>query len=135
MTMASKRDYYEILGIGREATDEDIKKAFRKLAFKYHPDHNQEDNSGEAFKEINEAYEVLSDREKRAIYDRYGHAGMGSSWEGASKGWTSAGSAIFSMPSLAGLLPPPARLPGRALTCKQISPLLLKKRLLAPRRI
>ncbi len=76
--MATKRDYYEILGIGRNASDEDIKKAFRKLAFKYHPDHNHDDSSGEAFKEINEAYEVLSDREKRAAYDRYGHAGIDS---------------------------------------------------------
>jgi len=74
--MASKRDYYDILGIDKKATDEDIKKAFRKLAFKYHPDHNKDDDSGEAFKEINEAYEVLSDRDKRSIYDRYGHAGM-----------------------------------------------------------
>jgi molecular chaperone DnaJ len=77
--MATKRDYYEVLGINRSATDEDIKKAFRKLAFKYHPDHNREDNSGEAFKEINEAYEVLCDRDKRAAYDRYGHAGVESS--------------------------------------------------------
>jgi molecular chaperone DnaJ len=74
--MANKRDYYEVLGIDKNATDEDIKKAFRKLAFKYHPDHNHEDKTGDAFKEINEAYEVLSDREKRAIYDRYGHSGM-----------------------------------------------------------
>jgi molecular chaperone DnaJ len=73
--MASKRDYYEILGLGRNANDDDIKKAFRKMAFKYHPDHNQEDHSGEAFKEVNEAYEVLSDHDKRATYDRYGHAG------------------------------------------------------------
>jgi molecular chaperone DnaJ len=74
--MASKRDYYEVLGIEHNANDDDIKKAFRKMAFKYHPDHNQEDHSGEAFKEINEAYEVLSDHDKRATYDRYGHAGM-----------------------------------------------------------
>jgi molecular chaperone DnaJ len=80
--MATKRDYYEVLGVERNASDEDIKKAFRKLAFKYHPDHNKEDNSGEAFKEINEAYEVLSDRDKRAAYDRYGHAGLDSSWGG-----------------------------------------------------
>jgi len=73
--MATKRDYYEVLGVDRNASDEEIKKAFRRLAFKYHPDHNQNDQSGEAFKEINEAYEVLSDREKRAAYDRYGHAG------------------------------------------------------------
>jgi molecular chaperone DnaJ len=72
---ANKRDYYEILGLERNATDEDIKKAFRKLAFKYHPDHNQDDKTGESFKEINEAYETLSDREKRDSYDRYGHTG------------------------------------------------------------
>jgi molecular chaperone DnaJ len=74
--MATKRDYYEVLGVDRGASDEDIKKAFRKLAFKYHPDHNTEDTSGEAFKEINEAYSVLCDRDKRAAYDRYGHAGV-----------------------------------------------------------
>lgn len=78
--MTTKRDYYEILGVDRNASDEEIKKAFRKLAFKYHPDHNHEDRSGEAFKEINEAYEVLSDRNKRAAYDRYGHAGMDSTF-------------------------------------------------------
>jgi molecular chaperone DnaJ len=73
----NKRDYYEILGVGRDATDEEIKKAFRKLAFKYHPDHNCEDKSGEAFKEINEAYQVLCDTDRRSVYDRYGHAGVG----------------------------------------------------------
>jgi molecular chaperone DnaJ len=82
--MATKRDYYEVLGVGNSASDDDIKKAFRKLAFKYHPDHNHEDNSGEAFKEINEAYEVLSDHDKRAAYDRYGHAGMDSGGSGFS---------------------------------------------------
>src|SRR5512136_2550555 len=72
----NKRDYYEILGIERNASDEEIKKAFRKLAFKYHPDHNHNDKSGEAFKEVNEPYEVLSDADKRAAYDRYGHSGI-----------------------------------------------------------
>jgi molecular chaperone DnaJ len=76
----NKRDYYEVLGIERNATDDDIKKAFRKLAFKYHPDHNQEEDDGEAFKEVNEAYQVLSDRDKRSVYDRYGHVGSESSF-------------------------------------------------------
>jgi molecular chaperone DnaJ len=87
--MTTKRDYYEILGVDRNSNDEDIKKAFRKLAFKYHPDHS-EDKSGEAFKEINEAYSILCDREKRAAYDRYGHAGVdqtaGRGFEGADFG-------------------------------------------------
>ena len=72
--MPAKRDYYEVLGISKDATDEEIRKAFRKLAFKYHPDHNHSDGgTGEKFKEVNEAYEVLSDQEKRAAYDRFGH--------------------------------------------------------------
>ena len=73
--MPTKRDYYEVLGIPRNATDEEVKRAFRKLAFKYHPDHNHDDQSGEKFKEVNEAYEVLSDPNKRAAYDRFGHGG------------------------------------------------------------
>jgi len=71
--MAIKRDYYDILSVARNATDEEIKKAFRKLAFKYHPDHNHGDGAADRFKEINEAYEVLSDPDKRAAYDRFGH--------------------------------------------------------------
>jgi molecular chaperone DnaJ len=73
--MVVKRDYYEVLGVPREASSEDIKKAFRKLAFQFHPDHNREDGATDKFKEINEAYEILSDADKRAAYDRYGHNG------------------------------------------------------------
>jgi molecular chaperone DnaJ len=73
--MANKRDYYDLLDVPRTATEEEIKRAFRKLAFKYHPDHNQEDGAGDKFKEINEAYEVLSHPERRARYDRFGHRG------------------------------------------------------------
>jgi len=75
--MPAKRDYYEVLGIGKNATGEEIKKAFRKLAFQYHPDRNHEDGTAEKFKEVSEAYEVLSDSDKRAAYDRFGHAGAG----------------------------------------------------------
>ncbi len=71
-----KRDYYEILGVPRDATQEEIKQAFRRLARQYHPDVNKSPEAEERFKEINEAYMVLSDPEKRALYDRYGHAGL-----------------------------------------------------------
>ena len=74
--MPAKRDYYEVLGVDRNATEEKIKKAFRKLAFQHHPDHNHDDGAEKRFKEINEAYEVLSDPDKRAAYDRFGHGGM-----------------------------------------------------------
>ncbi len=74
----SKRDYYEILGVSKSAEDKEIKKAYRKLAIKYHPDKNPDDSSAEEkFKEAAEAYEVLSDGQKKARYDQYGHAGMG----------------------------------------------------------
>ncbi len=73
--MAVKRDYYEVLGVSRDASPEEIKKAFRKLAFQYHPDHNSGDGAADKFKEINEAYEVLADPAKRRNYDRFGHAG------------------------------------------------------------
>jgi molecular chaperone DnaJ len=80
-----KRDYYEVLGVSKEATKDEIKKAYRKQAIKYHPDKNPGDKkSEENFKEAAEAYEVLSNDEKKTRYDRYGHAGMGSNGGGFS---------------------------------------------------
>lgn len=73
----SNRDYYDVLGVGRNASDDEIKAAFRKLARQYHPDVNKDPGAEEKFKEINEAYGVLSDREKRARYDRFGREGLG----------------------------------------------------------
>ena len=77
----AKRDYYEVLGISKNASEDEVKKAFRKLAVKYHPD--KEGGSEEKFKEINEAYEVLKDKQKRQRYDQFGHAGVGGSGGGA----------------------------------------------------
>ncbi len=74
--MAEKRDYYEVLGLSKNASASDIKKAFRKLAMQYHPDVNKEQGAEEKFKEINEAYSVLSDPQKKQLYDQYGHAGV-----------------------------------------------------------
>ena len=75
--MADKRDYYEVLGVGRGASADEIKSAYRKLALKYHPDRNPDNPEAEdMFKEAAEAYEVLSDASKRAQYDRFGHAGV-----------------------------------------------------------
>ena len=74
----AKRDYYEVLGVSKNASDDEIKKAYRKLAVKYHPDKNPGDKTAEEkFKEISEAHEVLSDKQKRARYDQFGHAGVG----------------------------------------------------------
>ncbi|KAA3613434.1 MAG: molecular chaperone DnaJ [Planctomycetota bacterium] len=72
----TQRDYYEILGVPRDADADTIKKAYRKLALKFHPDRNKEEGAAEKFKEASEAYAVLSDADKRAAYDRYGHAGV-----------------------------------------------------------
>ena len=71
-----RKDYYVVLGVSRNASPEDLKKAFRRLAMKYHPDRNKDDGAESRFKEIGEAYEVLSDAEKRSAYDRFGHAGL-----------------------------------------------------------
>ena len=81
--MAEKRDYYEVLGVEKSASLDDIKKAYRKLAIKYHPDRNPGDKAAEEkFKEATEAYEVLSDDKKRPLYDQYGFAGV----DGAASG-------------------------------------------------
>ena len=83
----AKRDYYEILGVARSASDDEIKKAYRKLAIQYHPDRNSGDKeSEERFKEVNEAYQVLSEPSKRGAYDRFGHAGVGGQGFGGGEG-------------------------------------------------
>jgi molecular chaperone DnaJ len=84
---AEKRDYYEVLGVAREAAADDIRKAYRQAALKHHPDRNPGDAAAEAkFKEATEAYSVLSDGEKRAQYDRFGHAGLGAGFDFSSAG-------------------------------------------------
>ena len=86
--MAEKRDYYEVLGLQKGATDDEIKKAYRKLAKQYHPDLNPDNPEAEAkFKEINEANDVLSDPQKRAKYDQFGHAGVDPSYGGGAGGF------------------------------------------------
>ena len=91
----AKRDYYEVLGVNKNASDDEIKKAYRKLAKKYHPDVNKAKDAEEKFKEINEAYEVLSDSNKKQIYDNYGFDGlegnMGGSGFGGFSGFSSGG--------------------------------------------
>jgi molecular chaperone DnaJ len=83
-TRVSKADYYEVLGVSRECTEQELKSAYRKQALKYHPDRNPGDHTAEEkFKEASEAYQVLSDADKRAAYDRFGHAGLGAQGFGA----------------------------------------------------
>ena len=99
----AKRDFYDILGVNRDASDEDIKKAYRKLAMKHHPDRNPDNpKSEEHFKEAKEAYEILSDGQKRAAYDQYGHAGVdpqsgmgGGGFGGGTGGFSDAFGGIF----------------------------------------
>lgn len=89
---ASKKDFYEVLGVNRDASDEEIKKSYRKLAMKYHPDRNPDNpKAEEQFKEAKEAYEILSDEQKRAAYDQYGHAGVDPSMGAGGAGGFGAG--------------------------------------------
>ncbi len=92
----AKHDYYEVLGVARNASDAELKKAYRKLAMKYHPDRNPDNTKAEAkFKEVKEAHDILSDAQKRAAYDQFGHAGIDPSM-GAGGGFGGAGGASFS---------------------------------------
>ena len=93
----AKRDYYEVLGVNRDASEDDIKKSYRKLAMKYHPDRNPDNpKAEESFKEAKEAYEMLSDPQKRAAYDQYGHAGVDPSAAGGPGGFGGGGFGNFS---------------------------------------
>ena len=92
--MATKRDYYETLGVPKNASEEEIKKAYRKLAMKHHPDRNTGDSAKESeakFKEVKEAYEMLSDAQKRGAYDQYGHAGVDPNMRGGAEGFAGGG--------------------------------------------
>ncbi|CAH0534324.1 Chaperone protein DnaJ [Vibrio stylophorae] len=91
----SKRDYYEVLGVGRDASERDIKKAYKRLAMKFHPDRNHDADAPEKFKEVKEAYEILTDPQKKAAYDQYGHAAFEQGHGGFGGGGFGGGGADF----------------------------------------
>ena len=98
----AKKDYYEILGVPKTADEREIKKAYKRLAMKFHPDRNQGDKEAEAkFKEIKEAYEILTDAQKRAAYDQYGHTAVWAAAVSAAASVMAQTSAIFSATSSA----------------------------------
>src|SRR5438067_9195519 len=92
MVATTKRDYYEVLGVSRDANEDELKRAFRKLARQYHPDVNKSPEAEMRFKEIDEAYEVLSDAQKRRIYDQFGHDGLSNQGSGGFQGFEGFGS-------------------------------------------
>ena len=90
-----KRDYYQVLGIGRSASEEEIKKAFRKKALELHPDRNRSPDAEDKFKEVNEAYEILKDNDKRAAYDQFGHQAFEGGGAGGGSNFSCGFSDIF----------------------------------------
>lgn len=102
--MSDKRDYYEVLGVSKDSDQAAIKKAYRKLAKKYHPDHNTSSDAEDKFKELGEAYEVLSNDQKRKAYDQFGHAATEGFGAGAGAGFSGVGGVPFDMGDLGDIL-------------------------------